>query len=68
MASSKKSSLIVNVLYWVVAALLHPLSRLLPTDSGAPKIYELLIPLIFIGLAFGSTILLSGALRQKKEP
>ena len=68
MATSKKNALIVNVLYWVVAALIHPLSRLLPTDSGQPKIYELLIPLIFIGLAFGSTVLLSAAFGQKNEP
>lgn len=69
MASSKKSSLIVNLLYWVVAALLHPLASLLPTSSGEPpKFFELLIPLIFMGLAFGSTVLLSGEFGQTKEP
>ena len=68
MASSKKGSLIVNVSYWVVAALIHPLASLLPTSSGeTPKFFELLIPLIFMGLGFGSTVLLSGALGQTKE-
>jgi hypothetical protein len=59
MGSGKKSVLVVNVLFWVVAALLHPLARLLPTNSGEPpKIYSLLIPLAFIGLAYGSTLLM----------
>jgi hypothetical protein len=50
----KKKILVVNVLYWVVAMLLHPLSNLLTKNSGeTPKIYSLLIPWIFIGLAFG---------------
>ena len=56
MGSSKKSFLVVNVLFWVVAALLHPLASLLPAGSGeTPKTFALLIPLAFIGLAFGST-------------
>jgi hypothetical protein len=63
MASSKRHFLIVNVLYWVVAALVHPLTNLLPTGSGEPpKLLELLIPLVFVGLAFGSTHLMSRAL------
>jgi hypothetical protein len=67
MASSKKSYLVVNVLFWVVAALLQPLAGLLPTGSGQPpKIYALLIPLAFIGLAFGSTVLLSRALASRE--
>jgi hypothetical protein len=58
MGSSKTGYLVVNVLFWVVAALLHPLSSLLPTGSGeTPKIFSLLIPLAFIGLAYGSTTL-----------
>jgi hypothetical protein len=63
MTSSKRRFLVVNVLYWVVAALVHPLTNLLPTGSGEPpKFLELLIPLVFVGLAFGSTYLMSRAL------
>lgn len=63
MGSSKKKLVVVNILYWVVAMLLHPLFNLLPTPSGeAPKIYSFLIPLIFIGLAFGSTHMMWQAL------
>ena len=66
MRSSKKSLLVVNVLYWLVAVLLHPLSNLLRTNSGeTPKIYSLLIPLIFIGLAFGSTYLMWRAMASQ---
>ena len=68
MASSNKNVLVVNVLYWVVAALLHPLASLVPTSSGAtPKIFSLLIPITFIGLAFGSTYLMARASSPAKE-
>ena len=66
MGSHKKSLLVVNVLYWVLAVLLHPLSNLLPTNNGeTPKIYSLLIPLMFIGLAFGSTHLMWRAMASQ---
>ena len=68
MTPNKKSHLVVNVLYWVVAALLYPLASLLPTESGEPpKIVSLLIPLAFVGLAFGSTVLLARATASQKE-
>ncbi len=64
---SNKSVLIVNVLFWVVAALFHPLANLLPTGSGEPpKILSLLIPLLFMLLAFASTAMIARALRQPK--
>lgn len=65
MGSSKKSVLVVNVLFWVVAALLHPLAGLFPAANGEPpKIYSLLIPLAFLGLAYGSTMLMWRAMAQ----
>ena len=52
MNSSNKNLLVVNVLFWVVAALLHPLASLLPTGSGeTPKILSLLIPIIRMVMA-----------------
>ena len=63
MSASKKNVLVVNVLYWVVAALLHPLASLLPAGSGeTPKVYSLPIPIIFVGLGFGSTAMMARAL------
>ena len=63
MGSGKKKVLVVNVLFWVVAALLHPLAGLIPTASGEPpKIYSLLILLFFLGLAYGSTMLMCRAM------
>jgi hypothetical protein len=68
MAPAKKNLLAVNVLYWVVGALLHPLASLLPAGSGeTPKFYSLLIPMMFVGLAFGSTYMMARAMEQPKE-
>ena len=65
MDSSKKSVLVVNVLFWMVAALLHPLAGLLPAANGEPpKIFELLIPILFVLLAFGSTAMMARALAK----
>ena len=65
MPASKKNVLVVNVLFWVVAALLHPLASLLPTGSGeAPKVFSLLIPMLFVLLAFGSTAMVARALAE----
>jgi hypothetical protein len=67
MASSNKNLLIVNVLFWIVGGLLHPLASLLPTGSGeTPKIFSLLIPMMFTGLAFGSTYMMSRASSPQK--
>ena len=67
MAKSQKNVLTVNVLFWVVAAMLHPLASLLPTGSGEmPKVLSLLIPLAFLGLAFGSTTMMSLDLDQQQ--
>ena len=66
MGSNKMSVLLVNLLFWVVAVLLHPLTNLLPTGNGeTPKIFSLLIPLGFIGLAFGSTYLMWQAMASQ---
>ena len=68
MAAPNRNTLVVNVLYWVVAVLLHPLASLVPTGSGEPpKVLSLLIPLVFLLLAFGSTAMMARALRRQKE-
>lgn len=68
MTPAKKNCLYINALYWIVAAMIHPVVSLLPTTSGEmPKIYSLLIPLVFIGLAFGSTLLMLRAMGQQGQ-
>ncbi len=64
MNRSKASDLIlINLLFWGVAMLIHPVVRMLPTSSGSPpKIFELLVPLFFIMLAGGSSYLLNAAI------
>ncbi len=67
-ASEAKKLIVVNLAFWMVAMLLHPMTRLLPTSSGnPPKILELLIPLLFIMLAGGSTYLLKAAIGKTKD-
>ena len=63
-----KKIIAVNLALWVVALLLHPLVRVLPTGSGSPpKIFELLIPIFFIMLAGASTYLLKAAIGAPKD-
>lgn len=65
MSASKRNVLLVNVLFWVVAALLHPLANLLPTGSGeTPKVYSMLIPIFFLLLASGSTYMVARAFAE----
>jgi uncharacterized membrane protein (DUF4010 family) len=60
--------ILVNLAFWLFAMLLHPLIRLLPNGSGSPpKIFELLVPVIFIMLAGGSTYLLKSAIGKTKD-
>lgn len=67
-ASEAKKTITVNLAFWVVATLIHPAIRLLPTESGSPpKIFELLIPLLFLMLAGGSTYLLKAAIGKTKN-
>jgi hypothetical protein len=69
MGPVKKSVLAVNVLYRFVGALLYPLASLVPSASGhPPKFFSFLIPLMFVGLAFGSTVMMARALGQAKNP
>ncbi len=61
-------TIVVNLAFWFVAMLLHPLIRSLPTGSGGPpKIFEFLIPVFFILLAGGSTYLLKAAIGTPKD-
>ena len=67
MSASKKNVLVVNVLFWIVAALLHPLASLATTESGeTPKVFSLLIPIFFLLLAFGSTAMMARALADPR--
>ncbi len=64
-----KKLVFVNLAYWVVAALVHPVSRMLPASSGEPAAFTtgVLIPLVFIGLAAGSTWMWASALGGTKQ-
>jgi hypothetical protein len=67
MPAPKRNVLIVNVLFWLVAASLRPIANLLPTASGEPpKIFEVLIPILFLLLALGSTAMIARALGEQR--
>jgi hypothetical protein len=66
--SDAKKRVVVNLAYWLVAILVHPVIRLFPGESGTtPKFFEFLVPLFMVGLAIGSTLLLAGAIRAAKK-
>jgi uncharacterized membrane protein (DUF4010 family) len=66
--TESKRLITVNLAFWAVAMLVHPVTRLLPTGSGSPpKIFEVLIPIFFIMLAGGSTFLLKAAIGARKD-
>jgi hypothetical protein len=69
MTNRNKKLLVVNMFYWVAAVLARPLASLLPTSSGLPpKVFELLIPLFYVMLAFGSTAMFARALSEGEQP
>lgn len=64
----KKKLILVNLAYWIVATLVHPIAAILPTASGnPPKIFSLLIPLFFLMLAAASTYLLNTAIGKTED-
>ncbi|MCA9207566.1 MAG: hypothetical protein KDA55_04385 [Planctomycetales bacterium] len=58
-----------NVVYWVVAIALPIAMRAVPTSTGEPpRIFDLLIPIFQIVLAFGAAHNFSAALRNASIP
>ena len=54
-----------NIVLWLFAALVYPVSHWIPTGSGSPpKIFEVLIPVIVIMMGLASTSFLRVALRK----
>ena len=61
--------LIVNLGFWAAALAFPYFARLLPTASGSPpRIYDVLVPLIQIMFAAGSTYLLKTAIDEANKP
>ncbi len=53
----------LNLVVWMLAIVVPPLLRMLPTATGnPPKFYEVLIPLFSLALAGVSTYLLKAAI------
>lgn len=61
-----KKLTLLNLAFWIAAIGFPVFARSLPTGSGAPpKIYDVLIPLIQMMLAFGSTFLVNQASKSR---
>ncbi|MEY4482822.1 MAG: hypothetical protein RL693_274 [Verrucomicrobiota bacterium] len=62
-----KKIVLLNLAFWLVAIAFPIIARSLPTGSGLPpKIDELLIPVIQIMLALGSTYLVGMAVKPEE--
>ena len=62
---NSKKLIIGNIVLWLFAALIYPISHWIPTGSGMPpKIFEVLIPVIVILMGFASTSFLRAAIRM----
>ena len=62
-----RSLLVTNILLWIIAALLYPLSNLLTAESGEPpKFFSVLIPLVFLMLGGASTVLIRKASKDSE--
>lgn len=60
-----KNAITRNLGLWMAAALLYPVAHWIPTSSGSPpKIFEVLIPVIVLGLGWASTSFLRAAFDQ----
>jgi hypothetical protein len=61
-------AILQNLAFWLAAIAFPYFARALPTSSGAPpKIYEVLIPLIQILFAFGSTYIVSLCIKRSGD-
>lgn len=61
-----KKVALLNLAFWIGAIAFPLVAQSLPTGSGEPaKFYELLVPMIQIMLALGSTYLVSEAIKSK---
>ena len=62
---NSKNLIIGNIVLWIFAALVYPVSQWVPTGAGTPpRVFEVLIPVIMILMGMASTSFLRTALRQ----
>lgn len=63
--SNVKKLKIRNISFWIVAALLYPVAHWIPTASGQPpRIFEVLIPILILGLGMASNATFGMALNK----
>ena len=59
-----KALLVRNFGFWIAAALVYPIAHWIPTASGQPpRIFDVLVPVLVLGLGLASNAVLGAALR-----
>jgi hypothetical protein len=66
--SNVKTLMLRNFSFWIIAAILYPIAHWIPTASGhPPKIYDVLIPVLVVGLGLASNSMLSAAIKKDRN-
>lgn len=66
--SEKKKLVTANLAVWAIAIHTHPLIQVFPAGLGSPpKVFSLLVPIFFMGLAGVSTYLLSAGIGKAQD-
>jgi hypothetical protein len=61
-----KALLVRNFGFWIAAAVLYPIAHWIPTASGhPPRIFDVLIPILVLGLGMASNVVLGAAIKTK---
>lgn len=57
-----------NFGFWIIAALIYPVVHWIPTASGQPPwIFDVLVPLMVIGLGFASNAAITATCGKKGD-
>jgi hypothetical protein len=63
--ANSKTLKIRNFAFWIVAAVLYPIAHWIPTASGhPPRIFDVLIPILVLGLGLASNSMLDSAAKN----
>jgi len=63
-----KAVLVRNFGFWIAAAVLYPIAHWLPTASGQPpRIFDVLVPVLVLGLGLASNALLGAAFKSGRR-
>lgn len=66
--ANAKTVKVRNFSFWIIAAVLYPIAHWIPTASGhPPRIFDVLIPVLVLGLGLASNSMLAAALKKARD-